>query len=129
MSLFLTKDFKFDAAHSLENYHGKCENLHGHTYKLSVTVKARMLPENGMIVDFVELSKIVKDNIISKLDHSFINDTVKQSTAENIVMWIHGKLAEILTTEVYEFYEIKLWETETSYATWRKDDDALDGGR
>jgi len=122
MSLFLSKDFKFDAAHSLVNYHGQCENLHGHTYKLRVTLSARSLPENGMILDFVELSRIVKEDIISKLDHHFLNDVVPQSTAENIVIWIRDQLSGKLKTENYSLYEIILWETETSFATWRVDD-------
>jgi 6-pyruvoyltetrahydropterin/6-carboxytetrahydropterin synthase len=122
MSLFLSKDFKFDAAHSLVNYHGQCENLHGHTYKLRVTLSARTLPENGMILDFVELSRIVKENVITKLDHHFLNDVVPQSTAENIVIWIRDQISAKLKTENYFLYEVILWETETSFATWRADE-------
>ena len=122
MSLFLSKDFKFDAAHSLVNYHGKCENLHGHTYKLRVTLSARSLPENGMILDFVELSHIVKEDVITRLDHHFLNEVVPQSTAENIVIWIRDQLIGKLKTENYCLYEIILWETETSFATWRVDE-------
>jgi 6-pyruvoyltetrahydropterin/6-carboxytetrahydropterin synthase len=122
MPLFLSKDFKFDAAHSLVNYHGQCENLHGHTYKLRVTIKARSLPDNGMILDFVDLSRIVKEEVVNKLDHHFINDIVSQSTAENIVLWIRGRLIGKLETDNYFLYEIVLWETETSFATWRVDD-------
>ena len=129
MPLFLSKDFKFDAAHSLVNYHGQCENLHGHTYKLRVTIQARSLPENGMILDFVDLSRIVKDEVVNKLDHHFINEIVSQSTAENIVLWIRDRLIGKLETDNYLLYEILLWETETSFATWRTDDaaDAKDG--
>ena len=126
MPLFLSKDFKFDAAHSLVNYHGQCENLHGHTYKLRVTIQARSLPENGMILDFVDLSRIVKDEVVNKLDHHFINEIVSQSTAENIVLWIRDRLIGKLETDNYLLYEILLWETETSFATWRTDD-AKDG--
>ena len=72
---FLCREFKFDAAHNLVNYHGKCETLHGHTYRLAVVLKGEPDHE-GMVFDFVELKKYVSDLVLSKLDHSYINNII-----------------------------------------------------
>ncbi len=118
MEFLVSKEFKFDAAHNLTRYHGKCEKLHGHTYKLRVTLKG-LRNEDGMVYDFVELKKIVNDVVISKLDHSYINDFIEQPSAENIAVWIWDKLFKILNGKTYSLYEITLWETETSFVTYR----------
>ena len=99
------KDFKFDAAHNLINYHGKCEKLHGHTYKLRVELEGRPDSE-GMIIDFVELKNIVNNKIISKLDHNYINDLIAQPTAENIAVWIWRELEKDLTRENCNLFKI-----------------------
>ncbi len=110
--MLITKEFTFDSAHKLLNYNGLCANLHGHTYRLQVTLSGPVL-KNGMVYDFVDLKRIVTEKAISKLDHKFINKTIKQSTAENIVIWIWKHLEKDLP-----LYEIKLWETPTSYVTY-----------
>ena len=76
----VTKIFTFDSAHNLINYDGACKNLHGHTYKLEVTVSGE-INDMGMICDFNELSFLIKNNIISKLDHRYINDIFR------IIFW------------------------------------------
>ena len=81
--MLLRKEFTFDAAHNLVRYHGKCEALHGHTYRLAVVLEGTPDTE-GMILDFCELSAIVKERVVSRLDHTYINDTIPQPTAENI---------------------------------------------
>ncbi len=116
--MFVSKEFKFDAAHNLVRYHGKCEKLHGHTYKLRVTLKGTP-NEDGMVYDFVELKKVVNDLVVSKLDHNYINDLIEQPTAENIASWIWGKLDPILGTPNYRLYEICVWESETSFVSYR----------
>lgn len=120
MTMFITKQFKFDAAHNLVDYKGKCEHLHGHTYKLEVTLHGEPALQ-GMIIDFGDLKAIVNELVIDKLDHHYLNDIVPQSTAENIIFWIWEQLSEPLSGEHYRLYEIKLWETETSYITYRED--------
>ncbi len=116
--MFISKEFKFDAAHNLVNYHGKCEKLHGHTYKLRITLEGK--PDNeGMILDFTELKKIVNDLVISKLDHSYINDTIYQPSAENISLWIWKMLEAPLHGSNYHLYEITVWETEDAFVTYR----------
>lgn len=119
--LFVSKEFSFDAAHNLVKYHGKCENLHGHTYKLVVTVAGEK-DDEGMVIDFSELKKIVKDNVLNILDHSYINDIIEQPSAENIAEWIWNKISSKLNSDRYFLYEIKLYETPTSYVTLRRDD-------
>ncbi len=121
MEIFVSKEFKFDAAHNLIKYHGKCEKLHGHTYKLRVTLKGKE-NEEGMVYDFIELKRIVNERVISKLDHSYINDLIEQPTAENIAVWIWEQLSGILNGENHALYEVRVWETETAFVTYRGSD-------
>ena len=113
LKVLIAKEFTFDAAHKLLKYNGPCANLHGHTYKLQVTLSGPVL-KNGMVFDFVALKKIVTEKVISKLDHKFINKIIKQSTAENIVIWIWKQLKKDLP-----LYEIMLWETPTSFVNYK----------
>jgi len=107
--MIVTKKFRFDSAHKLNNYKGDCANLHGHTYVLHVSVKGDV-DSNGFVIDFKELNKIVKDEVISKLDHKHLNEIIKQPTAENICIWIAEKLSKKLN-----LYKLKLYETPDSY--------------
>lgn len=111
--MLIAKEFTFDAAHRLLNYDGPCANLHGHTYKLQI-VLSDPVQKNGMVIDFVDLKKIVTERVISKLDHKFINKIIKQSTAENIAIWIWKQVEKNL-----HLYEIRLWETPTSFVAYR----------
>ena len=116
--MFIIRKFKFDAAHNLESYKGKCEKLHGHTYRLVVIVEG--IPDSeGMIIDFVELKDIVKREVIDILDHSYINEIIKQPTAENIAIWIWQRLEKNLKRENCHLYEIQVWETEDSGVIYR----------
>jgi 6-pyruvoyltetrahydropterin/6-carboxytetrahydropterin synthase len=112
--MLITKEFTFDAAHFLTRYKGKCENLHGHTYKLHVTVEGE-INENGLVIDFVDLKKAVNEKIINKLDHSNLNDFFENPTAELVVKWIWGQLNDFKNVKLYE---IKLWESPTSFVTY-----------
>ena len=121
--MLLSKEFKFDSAHNLIEYHGKCEKLHGHTYRLRVTIQG--IPGNdGMILDYGMLKKIVHERIISRVDHNYLNDIVPQSTTENIVRWMWAELEQPLHSDTYSLFEIKLWETETSFVTYRGNENA-----
>ena len=111
--MLVAKEFTFDAAHKLLNYKGLCANLHGHTYKLQIVLSGPV-QKNGMVIDFVDLKKIVTEKVISKLDHKFINKIIKQSTAENISIWIWNQLEKNLP-----LYEIRLWETPTSFVAYK----------
>lgn len=147
--MLVTKIFTFDAAHKLTSYYGKCERLHGHTYKLAVTVEGPV-HHNGMVVDFVLLKRIVKRRVLDKLDHQYLNDVVKNPSVENLAMWIWGELVgieELLAEEIADpnlgedlkayledtkglkremnegikLTKIKLWESAKSYVTYRGD--------
>ena len=110
--MLITKEFTFDAAHKLINHKGKCKNLHGHTYKLQVTIKGKPNGD-GMIIDFSDIKNIVKTSIIEKLDHAYLNEIIQQPTAENIIIWIWDELEDKLNLS-----ELKLWETPTSFITY-----------
>ena len=119
--MLISKDFKFDAAHNLVHYHGKCERLHGHTYRLRVVLEGNPDSE-GMIIDFIELKQIVKERVISRLDHAYINDIIPQPSAENIALWIWREIEEGVRRENCKLYEVNVWETETSCVTVRRSD-------
>lgn len=116
----VSKEFTFDAAHKLIHYHGKCERLHGHTYRLRVTIKGEK-DEEGMVIDFALLKKIVQKKVISVLDHSYLNDIIDQPSAENAAEWIWNQIEYLLDTPTHYLYEIMLWETPTSFVIYRKD--------
>jgi 6-pyruvoyltetrahydropterin/6-carboxytetrahydropterin synthase len=90
----LTREFKFDAAHFLTKYHGKCEHMHGHTYRLWVTIEGE-IQENGMLLDHGFLKKIVKEQIINRFDHRLLNDTFENPTAEIIAKYIWDELIDL----------------------------------
>jgi 6-pyruvoyltetrahydropterin/6-carboxytetrahydropterin synthase len=92
--MLVTKEFDFDAAHFLTDYYGKCERLHGHTYKLAVTLQGRV-QKNGLVLDFVVLKRIVKKQVLDKLDHYLLNDIIKNPSAERVVMWIWDQLKDL----------------------------------
>jgi len=108
----VTKEFEFDAAHQLVNYDGKCENLHGHRWKVQVTVQAP-LKKNGIAFDFTKLKEIVEERVIKKLDHAYLNDFFAQPSTENIAIWVWNNLKEL------PLYEVKVWESPTSWVTYR----------
>ncbi len=90
--MILRKEYRFEAAHFIYNHPGKCRNLHGHSYHLFVSLEGTVNPETGMIIDFDDLSRVVNDQVIAKLDHHFLNDLIPLSTAENISAWIWDQL-------------------------------------
>ena len=108
----VTKTFGFEAAHRLLDYQGKCERLHGHSYKLAVTVDCPVRPD-GIAFDFSDLKRVVRQRVIEVLDHRYLNDYVPKSTAENVAVWIWGRLKDLPLAEV------TLWETASSSVTYR----------
>ncbi|MCR2042948.1 6-carboxytetrahydropterin synthase QueD [Anaerosalibacter massiliensis] len=116
--MILIKEFEFDAAHNLIHYHGKCEKLHGHTYRLVVKLEGKP-DEEGMIFDFVELKNIVNEKIISKFDHAYLNNIISQPTAENIAMYTWKNLEKYVNRNNCSLYEVEVWETKTSGVIYR----------
>jgi len=142
----VTKEFDFEMAHALWNYDGACRNIHGHSYKLFVTIMGEPVadqnnPKLGMVLDFKDLKDIVKDTVVDFLDHSLVVyhksdgealSRVKglykkvhvldfQPTCENLVMFVVHKIRSLLPPEL-ELHAVKLYETATSYAEWYADD-------
>ena len=119
MNISITKKFKFEAAHNLPDHPGRCKSLHGHSYKLEVTVSAREMNEQGMVMDFGDLKKSVNKHVINLFDHSYLNDYFSVPTAENMAKWIFLDLSVYLSEEFerrVKLKKVRLYETEDSYA-------------
>ena len=99
-------EFTFAAAHRLPRYEGKCVNLHGHNYKLAVTLRGEPDPYTGIFVDLGDVEKAVKEQILAKCDHANLNDFLENPTAETVAAWcwsrLHGKLPGL--------FEVRIWE-------------------
>lgn len=114
----IIKKFSFDAAHYLPSYEGKCERLHGHTYRLTVMLEG--VPDReGMVFDFIKLKRIVTETIIEKFDHSCLNDLLPCPSAENIAVYIWRELEPLVATDHSRLSEIEVWETKTSGCRYR----------
>lgn len=116
----VTKEFTFDSCHQLLQYKGDCARLHGHTYKLQVTLKGN-LNDIGMVLDFKDLKKIVKDGILNMFDHHDLNGKMPfNTTAENMSVYIFDLLTVALIGDAnVSVTSVKLWETPTSFAEYR----------
>jgi 6-pyruvoyltetrahydropterin/6-carboxytetrahydropterin synthase len=114
----------FAAAHSLRGYQGKCENLHGHNYRVQLVVAGKELDQIGLLQDFTILKKVLR-GVVNKLDHQHLNalppfDKVNPS-AENLAKFIHDESAGQLSGQLGNaiLASVTVWETETSSATFR----------
>jgi 6-pyruvoyltetrahydropterin/6-carboxytetrahydropterin synthase len=121
MTMKIRRTFSFDAAHKLECYHGKCERLHGHTYSFSLTVEGPQDPE-GMVMDFVELKRLVEESVLSRLDHAYLNDLIPQPTAENIAIWIWKSVDDEICKKGGALCEVEVWETRDASAVVNRGD-------
>ena len=143
----ITKQFNFETGHALYGYDGKCKNVHGHSYKLSVTVSGAPITDNshvkyGMVIDFSDLKKIVKEEIVDIFDHAtvFNQNTPHielakelqardhhvilvdyQPTSEMMVIDFAAKIKSRLPKNI-NLFSLKLQETDTSFAEWFSSD-------
>ncbi|WP_424003721.1 6-pyruvoyl trahydropterin synthase family protein [Maribacter sp. IgM3_T14_3] len=143
----ITKQFNFETGHALYGYDGKCRNVHGHSYKLSVTVIGTPITDTshvklGMVIDFGDLKKIVKEDIVDIFDHAtvFNKNTPHvelakeltdrghsviladyQPTSENMVIDFAAKIKSRLPKNI-SLFSLKLQETDTSFAEWYASD-------
>src|SRR5690554_769237 len=140
----ITKEFKFEMAHALLGYDGPCKNIHGHSYKLNVTVKGKIKngtsdSDEGMVVDFGIIKKIVNELIVDKYDHALVlNDKMKidfstfdfmqklilvpfQPTCENLLLH-YAELIKAQLPSNLSLHSLFLRETPTSFAEWYADD-------
>jgi 6-pyruvoyltetrahydropterin/6-carboxytetrahydropterin synthase len=113
--LRVRRRFRFEAAHLLPNHPGKCRNLHGHSYELCVTVDLPVSPESGMAIDFSDLKRIVREHVVDRLDHKYVNDLIENPTAEIMAVWIWDRLSDRLDGLV----EIELHETRDCSVIYR----------
>ena len=120
MRVSVTKCFGFEAAHHLPRYEGACNRLHGHSYKMQVTVSGSVDEITGMIMDFTVLKSIVKEKVVDKYDHQNLNQFFPNPTAENMVIHIFRELSEAFTNLGLTVESVKLWETESSFAECRR---------
>ena len=115
-------DQSFAAGHALRNYHGKCENVHGHNYKVRITVAGERLDETGLLVDFLEVKRLM-GAVIEYLDHRFINDLppfdVLNPSAENIAKFFYDRVSAGVDGDGVAISEVTVWETDTSSAVYR----------
>jgi 6-pyruvoyltetrahydropterin/6-carboxytetrahydropterin synthase len=116
-------EHSFSAGHALRHYKGKCENVHGHNYKVQVVLRGEKLDHAGLLADFVDLKKLLRQ-ISEPLDHVFLNDiepfTTLNPSAENIAWYICEKLQDGLKQEnEVEVAEVKVWETDVQSATYK----------
>ena len=117
--MIVTRTFTFSAAHHLTDYNGECENPHGHTYRLAVSVEGPV-KKDGLVIDFVALKKFVQKKVLAKVDHRDLNDFFKNPSAENIVMWIWKSLKNVGkdTKTSVKLAELTLWEGDTTSVTY-----------
>lgn len=112
----------FAAGHALRGYRGKCEKVHGHNYKVLVTVEGEKLDSAGLLLDFVELKRLLRA-VIDRLDHEFLNDVppfdALNPTAENMAKYFHDEISQALPPSPVRISSVKIWETDTSTATYR----------
>lgn len=143
----ITKQFSFETGHALYGYDGKCKNVHGHSYKLFVTVIGSPITDQnnvkyGMVIDFTDLKKIVKEEIVEKFDHAtvFNKNTPHielakelkdrghhvilvdyQPTSENMVIDFVSKIQSRLPENI-KLFSLRLQETDSSFAEWYASD-------
>ena len=118
----ITKIFRFEAAHFLPCHLGKCKNVHGHSYVLEIEIEGDRNfegPEKDMVMDFGNLSKIVNELVIDRLDHKILNDIFDNPTAECMVMEIAKWLKPYINIRTNKLARVKLWETNKCCATWK----------
>lgn len=124
--VYITKRFTFEACHRLSEYAGKCSNLHGHSYKLEVTVSGNVDKNKRFVMDFGDLKGLVYALIISSHDHNYLNNLYVEPTAEHMAVGIFNQIDKVIKDEnrfnigsETKLESVKLWETEDSYAEYR----------
>jgi len=117
----LSVEEQFSAAHQLRGYRGKCEALHGHNWRVQVTVSSDRLNNIGLVIDFKELKQVLSD-VIAPLDHALLNEvfpfTEINPSSENIARWIFESVKKKLRRKNCNITSVTVWESETSSATY-----------
>ena len=118
----ISVDYTFAAGHALRNYKGKCENVHGHNYKLRVTLEGAELNPTGLLIDFIDVRAAIKQ-LADRLDHQFLNDLPPfdklNPSAENIARYFSDSLEPQIKDQGLRVQSVTVWETDTTSATYR----------
>ncbi len=122
----VTVEHKFSAGHSLRNYHGRCENVHGHNWKVEVEIAGEQLDSAGMLIDFLLLKQLI-NQAIDPLDHQFLNDVppfdTRNPSAENIARYVYEELTKGLEgandQAPVRISQVRVWETDDAAAVYR----------
>ena len=111
----------FGAAHNLRDFRGKCENLHGHNWKIEVVLRGKSLEANGILVDFGEVKAATKE-ALEEVDHKYLNDlpffSQKNPSSENIALFLFEKLSVKFNTENIRLRSVSAWESDEACATY-----------
>lgn len=114
----------FSAAHLLRNYNGKCEQLHGHNYKVTVAARASSPSASGMVMDFCELKRAA-NAVVDRLDHRFLNELSPfdeiEPSAENLAHYLFQEIATELSDDAKLLHRVSVWESDSSRATYMRD--------
>jgi 6-pyruvoyltetrahydropterin/6-carboxytetrahydropterin synthase len=117
----VTVETGFSGAHKLRGYEGKCSNLHGHNWKVVVTVGATQLDAVGMAVDFAVVKEETRA-ILAQVDHTYLNEvfpfTELNPTAENIAKWVWEMLVKHLDSSTISVMRVSVWESDSAFATY-----------
>jgi 6-pyruvoyltetrahydropterin/6-carboxytetrahydropterin synthase len=139
---YLSKEFTFEASHQLPNHDGKCARLHGHSWRMLVTIEGRTLqpamrhnevrigqtemernPKAGMLMDYADIKAIVKPFVDEFLDHWHLNDStgIRNPTSESLAVWVFNKLVAAFQSQECQLKSITIYETCTSSCTYQPD--------
>jgi 6-pyruvoyltetrahydropterin/6-carboxytetrahydropterin synthase len=114
----------FAAGHALRNYKGRCENVHGHNFRVQVKIEGERLDDTGLLVDFIDVKGLMQ-GVIERLDHQFLNEVApfdaKNPSAENIAEYFHEQMTGGLAKAPVpvRIREVTVWETDIQSATYR----------
>jgi 6-pyruvoyltetrahydropterin/6-carboxytetrahydropterin synthase len=115
-------EYTFAAGHALRGYKGKCENVHGHNYRVQMMVAGEQLDSSGLLMDFVDLRKGIK-GLVERLDHRFLNDITPfdrvNPSAENMAKYFCDELEPQVRERGLRIQAVTVWETDTTSATYR----------
>jgi 6-pyruvoyltetrahydropterin/6-carboxytetrahydropterin synthase len=118
----ISVEYTFAAGHALRGYKGKCENVHGHNYRVQVMVRGEQLDSTGLLMDFVDLRKGIK-GLVERLDHRFLNDLAPfdkvNPSAENLAKYFSDELEAQVRERGLRVQAVTVWETDTTSATYR----------
>ena len=118
----LSVEDSFAAGHALRGYQGKCEKVHGHNYKVLVTIEGQELDPAGLLLDFSEVKRLLRA-VMERLDHEFLNEVppfdVLNPSAENMAKYFFEEIGKSLPGGRARVASVKVWETDTSSATYR----------